>query len=83
MKLYELQTQEANPEAYKLMLQAADLGSVDAAGVVGYMFFQGSGIAKDEKKAVHWLKIAAKGNNVLAISNLGHAFKAARASRSI
>ncbi|MEN8188686.1 MAG: tetratricopeptide repeat protein [Thermodesulfobacteriota bacterium] len=47
-------------EAYELYLQAAMLGDVESAFIVGGMYFKGQGVVKDEGEAFRWLYKAAE-----------------------
>jgi TPR repeat protein len=45
--------------AYKLMRAAADQGHVEAQATVGYLLYTGTGVSRDEKNGVRFLKQAA------------------------
>ncbi|EJK52429.1 hypothetical protein THAOC_28291, partial [Thalassiosira oceanica] len=47
------------PRAIELWKEAADLGSVDACYNLGNSYLDGSGVARDEARAVHYLEVAA------------------------
>jgi TPR repeat protein len=41
---------------------------------LGYSYFYGHGVKKDERKAVEWYKKAAAKNDAKALYNLGHCY---------
>jgi TPR repeat protein len=60
-----------NPEAFKLMQRAAEEGSADAQGGLGYFYAQGIEVPKDEVKAADYFKKGAEGGS--ARSQLNYA----------
>lgn len=60
-----------NPEAFKLMQRAAEEGSADAQGGLGYFYVQGIEVPKDEAKAADCFKKGAEGGS--ARSQLNYA----------
>ena len=51
--------------------QAAELGSAVAYYSIGGAYYDGSGVERDEKKAKHYMELAAMGGVVIARHNLG------------
>jgi hypothetical protein len=60
-----------NPKAFKLMQRAAEEGSADAQGGLGYFYAQGIEVPKDEAKAADCFKKGAEGGS--ARSQLNYA----------
>jgi len=60
-----------NPKAFKLMQKAAEEGSADAEGGLGYFYSQGIEVPKDEAKAAEYFKKGAEGGS--ARSQLNYA----------
>ena len=60
-----------NQEAFKLMQKAAEEGSADAEGGLGYFYSQGIEVPKDEAKAAEYFKKGAEGGS--ARSQLNYA----------
>ena len=58
-------------KAVKFWQQAGELGSADAYYNIGYAFYYGRGVERDEKKADHYYELAAMQGNVYARHNLG------------
>jgi TPR repeat protein len=56
-------------------LKAAKAGLIDGQRDLGYSYFYGEGIKKDETKAVYWYKKAASKNDDKALYNLGLCYK--------
>jgi TPR repeat protein len=56
--------------AYELMRAAADQGHVEAQATVGYLLYTGTGVARDEKDGVRFLKQAGDGGSPKAAFNL-------------
>ena len=54
---------------------AAKAGFAEAQRDLGYSYFYGQGVTKDEKKAVYWYKKAAVMNDEKALYNLGLCYK--------
>lgn len=52
-----------NAEAFKLMQKAAEEGSADAEGGLGYFYSQGIEVPKDEAKAADYFKRGAEGGS--------------------
>ena len=47
-------------KAYRIWKPLADKGDIEAQYHLGYMFQTGTGIRKDNKKALYWYNLAAK-----------------------
>jgi len=60
-----------NPKAFKLMQKAAEEGSADAEGGLGYFYSQGIEVPKDEAKAAEYFRKGAEGGS--ARSQLNYA----------
>ena len=56
---------------FESALAKAKRGDAEAQVMVGYMYVQGDGVKKDEKKAIEWLEKAAAQNNGDALGFLG------------
>ncbi|EJK61123.1 hypothetical protein THAOC_18438 [Thalassiosira oceanica] len=59
------------PRAIELWKEAAELGSIDACYNLGNSYLDGSGVARDEARAVHYLEVAACRGHVQSRHNLG------------
>ncbi|MBR1735850.1 MAG: sel1 repeat family protein [Firmicutes bacterium] len=57
-------------KSFDLFLEAAELGSIDAAYRVARMYYMGEGIGRDYKRAVKWYTIAADSGNIPACREL-------------
>ena len=57
-------------EAAKWYRSAAEQGQAEAQALLGSMYTQGDGVAKDKAEAEKWFKLAAKQGNQLAEKNL-------------
>ena len=55
----------------ELYHRAAELGNVDSYHNIGNAYFDGRGVERDEKKAMHYWGLAAIGGNTKASHNLG------------
>ncbi len=51
--------------------QAADQGDAEAQNKLGYMYFTGEGVAKNDQEAVKWFRKAAEQGHAKAQFNLG------------
>ena len=58
-------------KAFELFVRAGDIGSAEAYCNVGYAYFNGEGVEKDEKKAKSYFMLAAIGGDEVARYNLG------------
>ncbi len=58
-------------KAFKLWTQAAELGSCMAHYRIWFVYYQGEGVEKDVKKAIHHLELAAMAGHETARYNLG------------
>jgi len=67
--LYDLPQDSA--KAVELWRHAAELGNAFAYHNIGYAYFDGRGVERDEKKAVHYYDLAAMGGDILARQCLG------------
>ena len=61
-------------EAVYWYRQAAERGQPQSQANLGLMYFNGTGVEKDDKKAVKWWQLAANQGNVRAMFNLGVAY---------
>ena len=59
-------------KALELLLRAAELGYTTAYNDIGHEYIHGSGVERDEKKAVHYFELAAMGGDEYARYNLGN-----------
>ncbi|UCV04959.1 tetratricopeptide repeat protein [Dechloromonas denitrificans] len=73
--------QEANEhdKALALMIEASELGNVQAMSVLGSMYLLGRGVKEDGRQAVAWLQKAIDGGFEDAISVLGMAYATGKA----
>ena len=58
-------------EAFKLFEMSANQGYVAAQYNLGYCYYNGAGVAKDEVEAVRWYRLAAEQGHAAAQYNLG------------
>ena len=58
-------------KALELWHQAAELGNAKSYYSIGIAYYDGRGVERDEKKAVHYMELAAMRGHVLARHNLG------------
>ena len=58
-------------KALEYYQQAADAGSIDALGTIGYMYVMGEGVEQDYAKALEYYQKAADQGNASALYNLG------------
>ena len=58
-------------KALELWHRAAELGNANSYCSIGYAYFNGEGVARDEKKAKHYYELAAMGGDEPARHNLG------------
>ena len=58
-------------KANKLWPRAGELGHAAAYSCVGYVYENGEGVERDEKKAKYYYEVAAMRGNVVARDNLG------------
>ena len=58
-------------KALELWHQAAELGSTKSYSNIGGVYHVGNGVERDEKKALHYMELAAMGGVVEARYNLG------------
>ena len=47
-------------DAFVRLLPIAKRGNLDAQYAVGYMYYYGQGVVPDKRKAIHWIREAAK-----------------------
>lgn len=60
--------------AYRMWLEQAEQGNLQAAFMISEMFATGRGTKQDPFKAMKWLRIAAEGGNANAQSELGNRY---------
>ena len=53
-------------KALELLHRAGKLGRAEAYGNIGYAYYNGRGVERDEKKALHYFKLAAMGGDIAA-----------------
>lgn len=58
----------------KYLQKSASQGKINACSVLGFMYFQGEGIAKDEKRGIYWLRKAAEKGEPTAQFDIGCAY---------
>ena len=58
-------------KALELWHRAGELGFADAYYNIGYAYYHGEGVERDEKKAMHYYELAAMGGDEMARQNLG------------
>ncbi len=59
------------PAAITLYRQAAIAGSAKAMGAVGYMYFNGQGVSRDDIEAIGWFRKAAEAGDAASALNVG------------
>lgn len=70
-------------KALPLMVEASELGNVQAMAVLGSIFLLGQGVKEDGKQAVSWLQKSIDGGYEGAISVLGMAYATGKAGVKI
>ncbi len=68
---HKLYKEQKYPEAFVIYERLANEGNQDAQTSLGFMYQQGQGIAKDEKKAIYWYEQAIQKEQPYALFNLG------------
>lgn len=68
--LYFYTASERLPEAIALFREAAEKGNANAQVNLGKAYYEGKGVAQDERTAAHYFSLAAKQGNQTAIDNL-------------
>eukprot|EP00584_Thalassiosira_punctigera_P026957 CAMPEP_0172579542 /NCGR_PEP_ID=MMETSP1067-20121228/139301_1 /TAXON_ID=265564 ORGANISM="Thalassiosira punctigera, Strain Tpunct2005C2" /NCGR_SAMPLE_ID=MMETSP1067 /ASSEMBLY_ACC=CAM_ASM_000444 /LENGTH=166 /DNA_ID=CAMNT_0013372263 /DNA_START=733 /DNA_END=1233 /DNA_ORIENTATION=- len=58
-------------KGFELWLQGSKIGSPEAHNCVGLALFEGRGVQPDEKKAFHYMELAAMGGDSVSRHNLG------------
>ena len=58
-------------KALELWRRAGELGYAPSYHSIGNSYYDGEGVERDEKKAVHYMELAAMGGDVVARHNLG------------
>ena len=58
-------------KAMKLLFRAGELGDARSYNRIGYSYYNGNGVERDEKKAKYYFELAAMGGYVVARHNLG------------
>ena len=53
-------------KALELLHRAGKLGRAEAYGNIGYAYYNGRGVERGEKKALHYFKLAAMGGDIAA-----------------
>ncbi len=67
----EAYLQEDFETAFERLIVAAEQGHPQAQYTVGYMYYEGQGVARDEERAVAWRRRAAEGGHADAVAALG------------
>lgn len=57
-------------DAFVHLMPEARAGKPDAQYAIGYMYYYGQGVVENRKKALHWIKCAAKAGQPDAIEAL-------------
>ncbi|MCP1675105.1 TPR repeat protein [Natronocella acetinitrilica] len=57
--------------AFELMVAEAEAGNADAQYTVGYMYYTGQGVQRDERAAIRWIQRAAGNGSARAMQALG------------
>lgn len=73
------QNANEHAKALPLMIEAAELGNVEAMSVLGSMYLLGNGVKEDGRLAVTWLQKAVDGGFEDAVSLLGMAYATGKA----
>jgi TPR repeat protein len=68
---HKLYNEKRYEEAFVAYERLAYEGNADAQTSLGYMYQQGQGVAKDEKKAIEWYEKAIEQEQPYALFNLG------------
>jgi TPR repeat protein len=68
----DLGLQKDMNKAFELWTRAAELGSCIAHYQIGGAYYQGDGVEKDTKKAIHHFELAAMAGHEFARHNLGY-----------
>lgn len=62
---------ERYSEAFELLVREAEDGNAEAQYTVGYMYYQGQGVNKNDELALRWIRESAAGGNSRAVEALG------------
>lgn len=58
-------------EAFERLIVEAEAGNPDAQYTIGYMYFEGQGVSRDEDRALRWIQRAAENGSRQAVTALG------------
>lgn len=58
-------------EAFERLITEADAGNPDAQYTIGYMYYEGLGVSRDEERALGWIRRAADNGSRKALDALG------------
>ena len=58
-------------EAFERLIVEAEAGNPDAQYTIGYMYFEGQGVSRDEERALRWIQRAAENGSRQAVTALG------------
>ena len=58
-------------EAFERLIVEAEAGNPDAQYTIGYMYFEGQGVSRDEDRALEWIRRAAENGSRRAVTALG------------
>jgi uncharacterized protein len=70
-------------QAFSWYRRAAELGDADSAASVGRMYAKGTGVEKDEEKALHWLKAGHRRESPWALLALSSVYRFGELGESI
>ncbi|MFV8834606.1 tetratricopeptide repeat protein [Aquisalimonas sp.] len=57
--------------AFERLITEAEAGNPDAQYTIGYMYFEGQGVQRDEDRALEWIRRAAGNGSAPALEALG------------
>ncbi len=58
-------------EAFERLIVEAEAGNPEAQYTIGYMYFEGQGVSRDESRGLEWIRRAADNGSRHAVSALG------------
>lgn len=58
-------------EAFERLIVEAEEGNAEAQYTIGYMYYEGQGVSRDEDRALTWIRRAAENGSPRAIDALG------------
>lgn len=57
--------------AFERLIVEAEAGNPDAQYTIGYMYYEGQGVSRDEERAIQWIRRAADNGSREAVTALG------------